>query len=298
MTDPTDSGPGAGSPQGDVEHLIPARRFTADFSPDTPRHWCGGDPVLTHMLNAYTLLVPGNEGYYIRTLRHWMPRIRDPAMRAMVVQFLLQEGQHGAGHRRCWRMLTAQGYRIAGFQKPVDYFLYRLLEPITPLRLRIAMVSCVEHVNAYLGHEFLQQNLLRTSTPELRALFEWHFAEEIEHKHVVFDVLGTLRGNYLLRTVSAVLVLPLFYLLMSLGTIHLLRQDGLLWKRDTRRHLREHLFSRDHMLRRTCRHIFNYLRPGFHPWQLDDRALAENVIERYSASEQSVLQPLPRFQAA
>jgi len=289
MANPTNEG--AGRP-------IQARRFLADFSEHTPRHWCGGDPVLTHILNAYTLLVPGNEGYYIRTLKRLMPKLPEPAMRAMVAQFLLQEGQHGVSHRRCWKMLEAQGYRIASFQRPVDAFLYRFLEPITPLTLRVAMVACVEHVNAYLGHEFLEQDLLREADPDQRALFEWHFAEEIEHKHVVFDVLQARAGGYLLRVIAALLVLPLFYLLMTVGTFHLLRQDRLLGRRQTWTLLREHLFSRDHMARRTCRYILDYLRPRFHPWQLDDRALAQRVIDRYSAPEAPLLKPLAQTQAA
>ncbi|HEY0660591.1 MAG TPA: metal-dependent hydrolase [Lysobacter sp.] len=289
MTNPNAAGSG---------RPIQARRFLARFSATTPRHWCGGNPALTHILNAYTLLVPGNEGYYIRTLKRWMPRLSDPAMRTMVAQFLLQEGQHGAGHHRYWQTLEAQGYRIGSFQRPVDAFLYRFLEPITPLRLRIAMVACVEHVNAYLGHEFLEQDLLRDADPDLRALFEWHFAEEIEHKHVVFDVLQMQPGGYLLRVLAAGLVLPLFYLLMTAGAFHLLRQDGLLLRRATWRSLREHLFSGHHMARRTCRYIFDYLRPGFHPWQLDDRQLAQRVIDRYSAPEAPLLRPLPQSQAA
>lgn len=297
MTDPAGNRTDDDRLEG-AKRPIPARRFMADFREDTPRHWCGGDPVLTHMLNTYTLLVPGNEGYYIRSLRRWMPRISDPAMRAMVTQFLLQEGQHGAGHYRCWRMLEAQGYRFLGFQKPVDFFLYRLLEPVTPLRLRLAMVACVEHVNAYLGHEFLAQDLLADATPELRALFEWHFAEEIEHKHVVFDVLGTLRASWPLRVLAALLALPLFYLLMSAGTVHLLRQDRLLWHRNTWRCLRRHLFARDHMLRRTLGHVVDYLRPGFHPWQHDDSELARAAIARHSSPQAAVLRPLPRTEAA
>ena len=281
-----------------AQRPIPARRFVADFNADTPRHWCGGDPVLTHMLNAYTLLVPGNEGYYIRTMRRWMPRLHDPAERLTVAQFLLQEGQHGAGHHRCWRMLEAQGYRIASFQKPVDGFLYNVLEPITPLRLRIAMVSCVEHVNAYMAHEFLSQDLLRDATPELRALFEWHFAEEIEHKAVVFDVLQTLPMRYPLRLLGALLVLPLFYTLQAVGAAVFLRQDKVLGRRSTWSALRAHLFGRDHMARRTLKHVLDYLRPGFHPWQLDDAALARRVIERYTAPDLPVLKPLPRSQAA
>lgn len=277
---------------------IEARRFLSNFAASTPRHWCGGNAMLTHFLNAYTLLVPGNEGYYIRTLKRVMPSLSDPAMRTMVAQFLLQEGQHGAGHHRCWRLLESQGYRISGFQRRVDGFLYKFLEPITPLRLRVAMVACVEHVNAYLGHEFLAQDLLRDADPDLRALFEWHFAEEIEHKHVVFDVLHVRGGGYLLRVFAALLVLPLFYLLMGLGAAILLQQDKLLWRRSTWKRLRQHLFSKDHMARRTFGYLFDYVRPGFHPWQLDDRELARMVIDRYSTPEAPVLEPLPRSQAA
>ena len=62
--------------------------------------------------------------------------------------------------------------------------------------------------------------------------------------------------------------------------------------------MREHLFSRDHMFRRTLKHVFDYLRPGFHPWNLDDAALARQAIERHSLPEHPVLQPLPHSQAA
>ena len=54
----------------EVRRFLPElhpRRFLAQFAEDTPRFWCGENPVITHILNAYTLLVPGNEGFFIRT---------------------------------------------------------------------------------------------------------------------------------------------------------------------------------------------------------------------------------------
>lgn len=273
---------------------IQARQFLPNFNRDVPRHWCGGDPVLSHMLNTFTLLVPGNEGYYIRTLKRCMPQLTDPAKREEVEQFMQQEGQHGAGHHRYWRVLESQGYRITGFHTRIDYFLYRVFEPITPLKVRLAMVACVEYVNAYLGHEFLAQAILKEADPDLRALFEWHFAEEIEHKHVAYDTLQAVAPSYPLRILGALLVLPMFYALMTAGTVYLLSQDRLLHKRDTWASLRRHLFSRHHMLRRTCGHMLAYLRPRFHPWQLDDRHLAQAVIDRYSSPGNLLLRPLTK----
>lgn len=271
---------------------IQPRTFVATFSQRTPRHWCGGDAALTHILNTYTLVVPGNEGYYIRTLRRCLPRLDDREAIAMVSRFLQQEGQHGAGHHRYWSVLELQGYRFRRFVRGVDALLYRFLEPITPLPVRLSMVACVEHVNAYLGHEFLAQRILAEADPDLRALFEWHFAEEIEHKHVAFDVLQRLWPAYPLRLLGAALVLPLFYLLMTAGMAYLLWQDRLLGSRAAWRQFGRHLFSRDHMLRRSFAHVRDYLRPRFHPWQLDDSALAREVVERDRSAAQPRLREI------
>lgn len=270
------------------------RRFLPAFGADTPRHWCGGDPALTHILNAYTLLVPGNEGYFIRALKRCLPLLDDPSDRDMARLFMRQEGQHGAGHHRYWAVLKAQGYRIAGFQSTVDGLLYKVMEPLTPLKLRLSMVACVEHVNAYLGHEFLRQRILADAVPELRALFEWHFAEEIEHKHVAYEVLRKVAPAYPLRLLGAVVVLPMFYGLTTLGMIWFLAQDGALLKTGTWRALGKHLFGRHRMAARTCGHIAAYLRPGFDPWQLQDRPLAAEVVERYSSGQAGppMLRPL------
>lgn len=259
------------------------RRFLPAFDDATPRHWCGDDPALTQILNAYTLLVPGNEGYFIRALKRCLPLLDDPSDREMARLFMRQEGQHGAGHHRYWAVLKAQGYRITGFQSAVDGLLYKIMEPLTPFKLRLSMVACVEHVNAYIGHEFLRQRILADAVPELRALFEWHFAEEIEHKHVAYEVLRQVAPAYPLRLLGAMVVLPMFYALSTLGMFWLLAQDGSLFKARTWRGLGRHLFGRHRMAARTCGHIAAYLRPGFDPWQLQDRPLASEVVERYAA---------------
>ena len=271
---------------------LQVREFLPDFSGTYPRHWCSGDTAISHTLNTYTLLVPGNEGYFIRTLKRCMPLLSDPADHGMVRRFMRQEGQHGAGHRRYWAALEAQGYRIAAFQACVDGFLYKVLEPLTPLKLRLSMVACIEHINAYMGHEFLAQRILEDAQPDLRALFEWHFAEEIEHKHVAYDVLALVAPSYGLRLLGAALVLPLFYGLIGFGTLRLMAQDGSLFERSAWSSLARHLFSRHRMARRTCRHVLAYLRPRFHPWQLDDRNLAQMAIKRHSSPQAPRLRPL------
>ncbi len=268
-----------GSPWREARPLT-TRSFETQFRSSTPRHWCPNNPFLTHVLNTYTVLVPGNEGFYMRTLRKALPQFTDPRLKQQAIGFIMQEGQHGVGHRRCWTLLSEQGYRFAGFARGVDILAFGFVERAMPLKVRVSMVACIEHVNAYLGHEFLSQQILHDADPDMRALFEWHFAEEIEHKGVSFDVLKHMAPGYLTRLAGVLLTLPLFYLLMTVGALRLMAQDRSLWRATTWRLARRHLWGEHHMVARTLRHIGRYLRPRFHPWQDDDRELAEEALRR------------------
>jgi len=125
----------------------------------------------------------------------------------------------------------------------------------------------------------------------MRALMEWHFAEEIEHKRVAFDALRALAPGYGTRLAGFLIAVPLFFPVLTLGGLLLLWQDGLFWKRATWSQLRAHWGGSHHMLRRSAQHLAAYLRPGFDPGQQDDSALAEAVIARYSQQEPPILVP-------
>ncbi|HZR02666.1 MAG TPA: metal-dependent hydrolase [Burkholderiales bacterium] len=275
------------------------RRFAFPFPKQIPSHWCGGDAALTHLLNTYTVLVPGNEGFYIRTLQACRKRLADrPDLSEAVRLFCLQEGQHGVGHRRFWEVLDYQGYRYKGFERAVAIFAYKFLERITPLKVRLSMVACVEHINAFIGEEFLRARLLCDADPSARALFEWHFAEEIEHKAVAFDVLKHVAPSYATRLLGFLLVVPFFYLLEMIGALNFLRQDKLLFKRSTWRSFRLHFWRRDHMARKTIGHLLAYLKPGFHPRNTDNDHLASEVMARYTAMEACPIESVPDRRSA
>ena len=275
-----------------TSNSLNVRRFASSFPPPIPRHWCGGDPAISHLLNAYTVLCPGNEGYYIRTLQKVAPKLDDPALAKRIMMFCLQEGQHGVGHRRFWKVLSTQGYSFERFERAVSAFAYKFLERITPIKVRVAMVACVEHINTFLGEEFLRGDFLRAADGSTKALFEWHFAEEIEHKAVAFDVLKSVAPSYLFRLLGALIVVPFFYALIMIGALNFLHQDHLLLSRSTWRAFRLHFWGRDHMVRRTVGHLIDYLRPGFHPNQSQNLDLAAAVIDRYSRLETPVIIPI------
>ena len=269
-----------------MEESITARRFTATLPLDITKHWLPGDEVVSSLLNAYTILVPANEAFYIRTLNACLPRMRDGALRARCQAFIRQEAQHGVAHKRYWDNLDAQGYAYRGLERAVDRGIFRVMDRIAPLWLRVSLVSCVEHINAYLGYEFLTQSILADADPRVRDLMEWHFAEEIEHRAVAFDLLQAVSPHYPVRVLGAVMTTTLFYLLLTVFAASLLAQDRRLWRMATWGQLVHHLGAGHGMARRTFRHLRDYLRHGFHPSRLPGAdALAAAVLARLAAAD-------------
>lgn len=264
---------------------LTARRFTALLPDGIPRDWLPSSPTIAAALDTYGVLVPANEAFYMRTINASLPLIADPALREIAQAFIHQEAEHGVAHKRYWRNLDQQGYRFRGFERAVDRLTFRMVERFAPLPLRLSMVSCVEHINAYMGHEFLSQQILADAHPEVRALLEWHFAEEIEHKEVSFDVLQAVAPGYAIRLIGLMLTAPLFYLLLTLGMLRFIAQNKRLWRASTWGQLLHHLGGGHHMLGRTLKHLWAYARPSFHPSQFDNAALAQAVIDRYSSAE-------------
>ena len=98
-----------------MDERITPRRFAAGLPGDIPRHWLPGNEFVSSLLNAYTILVPANEAFYIRTLNACLPHVRDETLLGRCQDFIRQEAQHGVAHKRYWDNLDAQGYAYRGF---------------------------------------------------------------------------------------------------------------------------------------------------------------------------------------
>jgi len=275
---------------------ITTRRFAAVLTRDIPKHWLPGNEVVSSLLNAYTILVPANEAFYIRTLNACLPALQDDELRQRCQAFIRQEAQHGVAHKRYWDNLDAQGYAYRVLERAVDRGIFRVMDRVAPVWLRVSLVSCVEHINAFLGYEFLTQSILVDADPRVRDLMEWHFAEELEHRAVAFDLLQAVSPSYPVRLLGAVMTTLLFYLLLTGLAGSLLAQDRRLWRMATWRQLTYHVGAGHGMGRRTLRHLQDYLRPGFHPSCLPGAdGVAAIVLARQAAAEPpSIVPTAPR----
>ena len=144
------------------------------------------------------------------------------------------------------------------------------------------MTAGAEHYTATLGALALSDGFIDGAHPVMRDLIVWHATEEIEHKAVAYDVLQATHPSVALRWVGfGLATLSLFGWSLA-GASMLIRQD-LKAERLTRERLREARRSVRRSpapLRRTasCAPIRDYLRPDFHPNDVDDLDLAKRRL--------------------
>jgi predicted metal-dependent hydrolase len=250
------------------------RRFGR--GPATGRWWNGGDPVATAFYNALSATFPKGEAFFIESVR----RFRDgaaPKLAAQIKAFTRQEVMHSREHVAFNKRAHEAGYDLSALEARVDRRLEMVREraPIASLAATMAL----EHFTAILAHELLRDpRHLAGADAEAAALWRWHSIEEIEHKGVAYDTwLHATRDwprfkRWRVKAKVMLFVTRNFLVDRTAGTLELLRQDGIsgpeAWAR-----LFWFAFVRPGMMRKIAGAWIGFFRPGFHPWNHDDRSL-------------------------
>ncbi len=255
-----------------------------DWSKGLNPHWFNGNRTITHWFNAFSFMLPAGEQYFHETARQVamdMDLSKQPRLAQEVRDFTVQESLHAAQHRHYNEALERQG-----FENIVEPFLLWwkkmgriFLSPLTNL----AAVCAYEHYTAILAEHMLNSNAKwMKAAPDMALFWGWHAAEETEHKAVCFDLYVAAGGGWLRRVSMFIFVSFAFYFLFFLPTyIHLLRRDRQLRPQQGPRKeggtvsLKNVVFALRGPVGFAFGAVMDYLRPGFHPWQRDNRALME-----------------------
>ena len=146
-----------------------------------------------------------------------------------------------------------------------------------PAPLRLAITAGAEHYTAIFGAVALQDPLLDDAHPTMRKLILWHATEEIEHKHVAFDVLQATHPSVWLRRLGFALATLDLFGFSAFAARMLMRQDVKAGRIERatlaaqRRELRE---MQSEMVGPMRERVRAYWRRDFHPNETDERSLA------------------------
>ena len=261
---------------------IPVRRPELVFDARIERYYLGGNPVATHFFNALNLLFPDGERFFVKSVRDHMAQIEDPQLLADIKGFFGQEGQHAHQHERFFTTLEGQGYDLEPVLRRFKPFA-RWSNRWVPRALRLAITAGAEHYTATMATLGLHYDMVGQCDPTMRKLIVWHAIEEIEHKHVAYDVLQSVHPyNYPLR-VFGFLAASLVIAVWTFAGLRVLLGQDFRARRLTRGgfdQARDALSDGKHARFRGAvrKLLLQYLRPGFHPREIRDAGVKAQFL--------------------
>ncbi|MEK7887134.1 metal-dependent hydrolase [Burkholderia contaminans] len=280
---PSADSPASRMPTRDVRFAIDER---------IPRFWYRGTCHVTRFFDAFSVMFPLGERFFIDSVRPFRDQVGgDASLTAEVDAFVRQE----ASHIRVHRLYNA---RLASQQVPVDA-LEALLEKrqrnaarqVSPVT-RLALTACLEHYTTILAHRLLSDPaVLDGADPTMAAVWRWHAIEETEHKTVAFDVFAAAMPNAMRRYVvrcAAMLGISVYFVIDLIYFVHrLVAVDGQTWNVRGWLQLLRWLFVAPGIFTRVMPMWLFWFSPRFHPDRLDsDAALraARAALEPYLAT--------------
>jgi len=273
----SDTAPDVGS--GAARASYPRTRRVRFRFADGPigKYFVDDDIVFSHFVAGLSGGFPPGEESFIRSVRRFADQISDPGLRKRVAGFIGQESTHGQEHRRLNGRLIEMGYRVGWYDRRSVIRAQKWFEQKVHGHTHLAMTAAAEHYTAVLAERVLTSDELQAlpGDPEVWNLINWHALEELEHKSVAFDVYRATGGSETRRiaVMAAMMALTLPFVLSSLAVSVACDRDArrrpLRLARETHRLLTGPLF------RGLTPKLAQYLRPGFHPDDIDTTALLD-----------------------
>lgn len=262
--------------QSPADLVITPRNLRFGREETRARWWLGGNPVATAWHNSLSVTFPQGEAFFIETVRRFRDAV--PAeLAAQIDAFVKQEVHHTREHVAFNKQAADAGYDLATVEQRVRDSLAetRATHPVAQLGVTVAL----EHFTAIFAHAMLKDpSVFDGASEEARRMWLWHAIEEVEHKGVAFDTyMQVTRGlsrmkRWAIRSLVFWRVSKNFVYWRSHDALRFLEQDGITGWRAVAR-LWWYLMGKPGVLRRVLPMWLSYFRPGFHPWDHDDRDL-------------------------
>jgi len=180
--------------------MIKVRKLRFEFSDDIPFWFNPKNRDASLMVNGLSFLAPAFERYFIKAIRDAMPRIRDDAAKEEANRFCIQEGQHARFHIDHQNLLLRKHPELEAVRDEVNRS-YDDLSRNESTEFALAYATSIELGFKPLA-KFCVENrhaVFAGGDARIAAFVLWHFVEEFEHRHAMFDVYQEVVGDYWYR---------------------------------------------------------------------------------------------------
>lgn len=265
--------------------VMPVRRdLRFDLPAQRVLDWHPHGPHTTSFFNTMSIFFPVGERFFIHSVRHYRDRITDPVLQKEVAGFIGQEAMHGREHEDYNELAAGAGLPVARMEKSVSRlleFMKKWRRPIDQLAGTIAL----EHLTAILAEGLLRDpRILEGAEERYKALWVWHALEETEHKAVAFDVYREVTKKhpvlaYFHRCGAFLVSNAIFWFMLTRYFWANLEVQGQQWNWRGWLALLKFQWISPGALTSVIPAWFAYFKPGFHPWDHDNRAALSRIAE-------------------
>lgn len=256
--------------------MLPTRRdLRFKLTPESVRNWHAQGPQVAHFYNALSIFFPVGERFFIHSVRHYRDRVTDPELQKAITAFIGQEAMHGREHEEYNELLAQAGFPIPRMEGRVNAILEWGKQKLPAISLLSATIA-LEHFTAIMADRLLRKpDMVASADPRMTALWRWHALEETEHKAVAFDVYRSVRKpsakSYLTRSSGLLIATVIFLGFAHAYQRELVNADKSISRWDGMGNYLRYMLGKGGFVRDMAGPWFDYLKPGFHPWDHDNR---------------------------
>jgi len=180
---------------------------------------------ITHFLNALSTTFPGGEDFFVRSVRRYRNPKSKTEFEKEISIFIGQESFHSLAHQRLNEHGNSYGIPMLQTEKMIDRALKQVEKLLTP-KLCLAVTVALEHYTATMGNELLTNRYwLNNMSEPFDDLWKWHSQEEVEHKHVAFQVWKLHEDDELVKNIVMVVASVIFWIAIFTMTEYYLIKD-------------------------------------------------------------------------
>lgn len=271
------------NPNAETSHPIKPRRMSFDMGLLREKYFFRGNTILSTLMYSLSASFPDGERFFIDSVRHYQKQIKDPQLSAQISGFIGQEAHHSHVHEQFNKQAKRLGLAMDTIQQRFKKRLEMAKRRLPPGQ-QLAITAALEHVTATLAQWTLESpeaGLTGDSHSPLREILVWHAMEEIEHKSVAFDVYRQTVNDEKQRIAVARLVFRTFWMQVAIAQAILLWKDRKVPSLKDIREAWEFMWGEQGFRRWAQPEFKRYLKPGFHPTDIDQSYLIDRWKSDY-----------------
>lgn len=257
---------------------IQPRDIRFNVEPARSGYWMDGDPVATAIMNTLSLTFPDGERLFIDAVRAYKDQL-DGKLAQDVKDFIAQEAIHSREHHLLNKVIDRSKYPVERIEETIRGRIAYSREG-GPMRMLIATI-CLEHFTAMLADmRALHTDMFSKTDPEIERMWRWHAMEETEHKAVTYDVFTEVTKGwspvkrYFRRCMAMALISYFFTRNIATYSTWMLEADGYT-PEEAEKAVKAFLWKKPGFFARGWKIWISWFKPGFHPWDHDNRALMD-----------------------